>query len=60
MENKKENKKEYLSTKDYSRRYNKENINIQINRELVIELRKSLCGKPLKEYIENLIRNNLY
>ena len=54
-----ENKKKYKSTKIYSEKYNKENLNVQLNRELLIKLKEKLQGKSMKEHIENLISNNL-
>jgi hypothetical protein len=59
MENEKKLKKDYQSTKDYSKKYNKENINIQLNRELILELRKNLGGETLKDYLENIIREKI-
>ena len=50
-----ENKKKYDSTKIYSQKYNKENLNVQLNRELLLKLKEKLKGKSMKEYIENLI-----
>ena len=35
MEKNRKAKKDYQSTKDYSKRYNSENINIQLNRLLL-------------------------
>lgn len=37
-----ENKKKYESTKLYSDKYNSENINVQLNRELVRKLRDKI------------------
>lgn len=55
MENNKKLKKDYQSTKDYSKKYNKENINIQLNRELINTLKEKTSNQPLKKTIENLI-----
>jgi len=49
-------KKVYQSEKDYSKKYNKENISIQINRELVNKLKSNIGNLSLKSYIENIIR----
>ncbi len=49
-------KKVYQSKKDYSKKYNKENISIQINRELVNKLKSNIGNLSLKSYIENIIR----
>lgn len=59
MENKE--KKKYQSTKVYSDRYNKENLSVQLNRELLSKLRQHLVGKDVsvKSYIENLIDKSL-
>lgn len=59
MENNKTKKKFYQSTKDYSKKYNHENINIQLNRELISKLKQSLDGVPIKHFIEKLINDKL-
>lgn len=59
MENKKKSKKDYQSTKEYSKKYNKENINIQLNRDLITNLREKLENVSLKDYLENLIKEKL-
>lgn len=59
MEKSKKSKKFYESTKKYSKNYNKANINVQLNRELVIKLREKINSLPLKEYIESLIKSDL-
>lgn len=59
MENKKKSKKNYQSTKEYSKKYNKENINIQLNRDLITNLRRKLENVSLKDYLENLIKEKL-
>jgi predicted DNA binding CopG/RHH family protein len=53
-------KKVYESKKIYSKKYNKLNINVQLNRELIDNLRKKLenQGISIKDYIENLIKND--
>jgi len=52
-------KKVYESKKLYSKKYNLSNINVQLDRELIDNLRNKLNGEPIKEYIENLIKTNL-
>jgi hypothetical protein len=59
MENEKKSKKDYQSTKEYSKKYNKENINIQINRNLISKLRKQIGSETIKSYIENLIKEKI-
>jgi hypothetical protein len=59
MENEKKSKKDYQSTKEYSKKYNKENINIQINRNLISKLRKRIGSETIKSYIENLIKEKI-
>ena len=55
MENSKKSKKYYQSTKDYSKKYNKENINIQLNRLLINDLRIKFPNQSVKKIIEDLI-----
>lgn len=53
------NKKIYESVKIYSKKYNKLNINVQLNRKLIDSLKIKLNKKQsLKDYIENLIKEN--
>ena len=59
MENEKKSKKDYQSTKEYSKKYNKDNINIQINRNLISKLRKQIGSETIKSYIENLIKEKI-
>jgi hypothetical protein len=59
MENQKKSKKDYQSTKDYSKKYNKENINVQLNRDLILKLRQELKDETLKDYLEKLIIEKL-
>lgn len=59
MENQKKSKKDYQSTKDYSKKYNKENINVQLNRDLILKLRQELKDETLKDYLEKLILEKL-
>lgn len=47
------------SKRRYGDIYNKENINVQINRELIENLKKKLNGESLKNFLENLIKNTL-
>ncbi len=56
-----ENKKKYESTKLYSDKYNSENINVQLNRELVRKLRDKIKDKnlSLKEFLEIIIMENI-
>lgn len=53
------NKKVYESTRIYGDKYNKVNLNVQLNRDLLTKLKDHLGGKPMKSYIENLIRISL-
>lgn len=55
------NKKIYESTKLYSQKYNKENLNVQLNRELLDKLKLFLSEKniSMKEYIESLIKKSI-
>lgn len=54
-------KKIYASTKIYSDKYNKENLSVQLNRELLNKLKLFLNDKDvsMKSYIENLIRDSI-
>jgi hypothetical protein len=48
------------SKRKYGDRYNKENVNVQLNRELINKLKEKLNkGKSIKSYIEDLIKNRL-
>lgn len=51
-------KSQYESTKDYTKNYNKLNINVQLNRELIYSLKNKLNGSSLKNFIEELIIKN--
>ena len=51
-------KSEYESTKKYTKEYNKKNINIQLDRELINKIKEKLNGSSLKSYLEKLIRND--
>ena len=54
-------KSQYESSKNYSNNYNKLNINVQLDRELINTLKDKLNGSvSLKYYLEELIKNNLY
>ena len=57
MEKKK--KKAYESTKVYNEKYNKQNLNVSLDRELLNILKDHLDGKPMKSYLEDLIRKDL-
>lgn len=59
MENQKKSKKDYQSTKDYSKKYNKENINVQLNRDLILKLRQELKDETIKDYLEKIIMEKL-
>jgi len=52
-------KSQYESTKVYTKEYNKLNINIQLNRELIDKLRAKLNGDSLKNYLEELIKRDI-
>lgn len=52
-------KKIYESKKNYSKKYNKENISIQLNRSLVQKLKENIGDQSLKSYIENLIKSQI-
>lgn len=56
-----EKKKKYKSTKIYSEKYNKLNINVQLNRELIDKVKENLTNlnMTLKEYIEKLLKEKL-
>lgn len=50
-------KSQYESTKKYSKEYNKSNINVQLDRDLINSIKEKLNGKmTLKSYIESLIK----
>jgi hypothetical protein len=56
----KNDKKVYESKRIYGDKYNKENVNVQLNRELINELKDKLTkNQTMKSYIEELIKNNL-
>lgn len=52
-------KSQYESTKEYTKNYNKLNINVQLNRELIEILKSKLNGHSLKNYLEELIRKDM-
>lgn len=52
-------KKIYESKRTYSKKYNKENISIQLNRSLVQKLKENIGDQSLKSYIENLIKSQI-
>jgi len=48
------------SKRNYGDKYNKENVNVQLNRELIGKLKSKLNSNfTLKSYIENLIKFDL-
>jgi len=48
------------SKRIYGDKYNKENVNVQLNRELINELKEKLTkNQTMKSYIEKLIKNSL-
>lgn len=55
----KKEKKVYPSKKLYGKEYNKKNINIQLDRELVNSLREKISPTTLKDYLEDFIKGNL-
>ena len=60
MENKnikKKKKSEYESTKIYTKVYNKKNINIQLDRDLVGRIRDKIEDISLKEFLENMLED---
>ena len=52
-------KKVYESKKIYGKKYNKSNINVQMDRELVSQLREKIGGITLKNFFEEYIREYL-
>lgn len=52
-------KSQYDSTKIYTKNYNKLNINVQLNRELIDKLKEKLNGISLKNYLEELIKKDI-
>jgi hypothetical protein len=52
-------KSQYDSTKEYTKNYNKLNINVQLNRELIDKLKNRLNGSSLKNYLEELIKKDI-
>jgi hypothetical protein len=55
----KKEKKVYPSKKIYGQEYNKRNINVQLDRDLVNLLREKISPISLKDYLEGLIRSSL-
>ena len=54
-------KKVYESKKNYYLKYNKENISVQLNRELIERLKSKLPdGVSTKSYLEKLIEDSLH
>ena len=52
-------KKVYESKKIYGKKYNKSNINVQMDRELVSQLRERIGDTTLKNFFEEYIREYL-
>ena len=52
-------KKVYESKKIYGKKYNKSNINVQMDRELVSQLREKIGDTTLKNFFEEYIRGYL-
>lgn len=52
-------KKVYESKKVYGKKYNKSNINVQMDRELVSQLREKIGDVTLKSFFEEYIREYL-
>lgn len=52
-------KKVYESKKVYGKKYNKSNINVQMDRELVSQLREKIGDVTLKSFLEEYIREYL-
>jgi len=53
-------KSQYESTKAYTKEYNKLNINVQLDRDLIKKVKDILDDKEtIKSYIEDLIRRSL-
>lgn len=53
------NEKIKESKRKYGNVYNKLNINVQLNRELIEILKSKLNGHSLKNYLEELIRKDM-
>lgn len=53
------NEKIKESKRKYGNKYNKTNINVQLDRELIEVVKSKLNDVTLKSYIEDLIRKNL-
>jgi hypothetical protein len=48
------------SKRNYGDKYNKENVNVQLNRDLINKLKDKLNKETsIKSFIENLIKNNI-
>ncbi len=48
------------SKRNYGDKYNKENVNVQLNRELIASLKEKLNKETtIKSFIETLIKNNI-
>lgn len=51
--------KKYESKIKYGKKYNSENITIQLNRNLIIQLREKIGETSIKLFLENLIKKEL-
>lgn len=52
-------KSQYESTKKYTKEYNKSNINVQLDRNLINAVKRKLDNKiSVKSYIESLIKKD--
>ena len=48
------------SKRNYGDKYNQKNVNVQLNRDLINQLKQKLNkDKSIKSYIEELIKNSL-
>ena len=52
-------KKVYQSKKNYGKKYNMENITVQLNRNLINKLREKEGVTSIKEFLENLIKKEI-
>lgn len=54
-------KKQYESKKIYGKKYNKINLNVSLDRELVLKLREklSISNTSIKRFLENYIKKSL-
>lgn len=54
-------KKQYESKKIYGKKYNKINLNVSLDRELVLKLREklSISNTSIKKFLEDYIKKSL-